>query len=67
MTITDTEERIPAEHRTSAEPAEEKPRDPGFYSVDPRGEIPEEHFEGDEDVVADWDGSSVDFTIGDDE
>ena len=30
-------------------------------------EIPEEHFEGDEDAIADWDGSSVDFDIGDDE
>ena len=67
MTIEDSDDREPVERRPSAEKLEEKPRDPGFYSVDPRGEIPEEHFEGDEDVVADWEGSSVDFTIGDEE
>ncbi|MDP6906462.1 MAG: hypothetical protein QF440_03495 [Candidatus Thalassarchaeaceae archaeon] len=42
-------------------------RDPEFYSVDPRGEIPVEHFDGDEDVVTDWEGSSIDFDIGDDD
>ena len=67
MPIEDVETRIPEQERRPVERVTEEPRDPGFYSIDPRGEIPDEHFEGDEDVIADWDGSSVDFDIGDDE
>ena len=67
MPIEDAETRIPVEDRRSVEKVEEEPRDPGFYSIDPRGEIPEEHFEGDEEAITDWDGSSVDFGIGEDE
>ena len=67
MPIEDAESRIPVEDRRSVEKVEEEPRDPGFYSIDPRGEIPEEHFEGDEEAITDWDGSSVDFGIGEDE
>ena len=67
MPIEDAETRIPVEDRSSVEKVEEEPRDPGFYSIDPRGEIPEEHFEGDEEAITDWDGSSVDFGIGEDE
>ena len=67
MPIEDAETRIPVEERRPAEKAQEEPRDPGFYSIDPRGEIPEEHFEGDEEAITDWDGSSVDFDIGEDE
>ena len=57
MPIEDAESRIPVEDRRSVEKVEEEPRDPGFYSIDPRGEIPEEHFEGDEEAITDWDGS----------
>ena len=68
MSIEDVEERIPEEERQRpTEVTPEEPRDPGFYSIDPRGEIPEEHFEGDEDAITDWEGASVDFDIGDDE
>ena len=67
MPIEDAEERIPAEERKPIESIPEEPKDPGFYSIDPRGEIPEEHFEGDEEAITDWEGSSVDFGIGDDE
>ena len=67
MPIEDAETRIPVEERRPAEKVLEEPRDPGFYSIDPRGEIPEEHFEGDEEAITDWDGSSVDFGIGEEE
>jgi len=67
MPIEDAETRIPTEERRPTERVTEEPRDPGFYSIDPRGEIPEEHFEGDEEAVTDWDGASVDFDIGEDE
>jgi hypothetical protein len=67
MPIEDAETRIPVEERRPAEKVQEEPRDPGFYSIDPRGEIPEEHFEGDEEAITDWDGSSVDFGIGEEE
>ena len=68
MSIEDVEERIPEEERQRpTEVTPEEPRDPGCYSIDPRGEIPEEHFEGDEDAITDWEGASVDFDIGDDE
>jgi hypothetical protein len=67
MPIEDAETRIPVEDRRPTEETQEEPRDPGFYSIDPRGEIPEEHFEGDEEAITDWDGSSVDFDIGEDE
>ena len=64
MAIEDVEPRIPEEDRKPSESIPEEPRDPGFYSIDPRGEIPVEHFEGDEDAVTDWEGSSVDFGLG---
>ncbi len=67
MPIEDAETRVNEQETRPVERVTEEPRDPGFYSIDPRGEIPEEHFEGDEDAIADWDGSSVDFDIGDDE
>tara|TARA_X000001036_G_scaffold438307_1_gene485785 strand:+ start:1125 stop:1328 length:204 start_codon:yes stop_codon:yes gene_type:complete len=67
MPIEDAETRINEQETRPVERVTEEPRDPGFYSIDPRGEIPEEHFEGDEDAITDWDGSSVDFDIGDDE
>jgi len=67
MPIEDAETRVNEQENRPVERVTEEPRDPGFYSIDPRGEIPEEHFEGDEDAIADWDGSSVDFDIGDDE
>ncbi|MBN74332.1 MAG: hypothetical protein CMA73_01430 [Euryarchaeota archaeon] len=67
MPIIDAEERIPVEERVSSSPVVEEPRDPGFYSIDPRGEIPEEFFEGDEDVVSEWEGASIDFGLGDDD
>ena len=67
MPIEDAETRIPVEERRPAEKVQEEPRDPGIYSNDPRGEIPEEHFEGDEEAITDWDGSSVDFGIGEEE
>ena len=64
----DAEVRIPeVERKRTIDNEPEEPRDPGFYSIDPRGEIPEEHFEGDEEAVTDWDGASVDFDIGEDE
>ena len=34
-----------------------------FVTID----IPEEHFEGDEDAITDWEGSSVDFGLGEEE
>ena len=67
MPIEDADTRIPEEDRKPSESIPEEPRDPGFYSIDPRGEIPVEHFEGDEDAVTDWEGASVDFGIGEDE
>ena len=67
MPIEDADSRIPVDERAPMERIPDEPRDPGFYSIDPRGEIPEEHFEGDEDAVTDWEGSSVDFGIGEDE
>jgi len=67
MPIQDADDRIPVEERTTPEKVPEEPRDPGFYSIDPRGDIPEEHFEGDEDAIADWEGSSVDFGLGEEE
>ncbi len=67
MRIVDAEERIPVEERENVAPITEEPKDPGFYSIDPRGEIPEEHFEGDEDAITDWEGASIDFAIGDDD
>ena len=67
MPIQDAEERIPDDARRPAEPQPEEPRDPGFYSIDPRGEIPVEHFEGDEEAITDWEGSSIDFALGEDE
>lgn len=65
MPIEDAEERISIDERRTVESIPDEPRDPGFYSIDPRGEIPEEHFEGDEDAITDWEGSSVDFDLGD--
>ena len=68
MLIEDADSRTPEEEkRRPTESVKEEPRDPGFYSIDPSGEIPEEHFEGDEEAITDWDGSSVDFDIGEDE
>ena len=67
MTIEDAETRIPEEDRVPIETIPEEPKDPGFYSIDPRGEIPVEHFEGDEEAITDWDGSSVDFGLGEEE
>ena len=67
MPIQDAEDRIPVEERKTPEKVIDEPRDPGFYSIDPRGDIPEEHFEGDEDAITDWGGSSVDFDIGEEE
>ena len=67
MPIEDAETRIPVEDRRPVEKVPDEPKDPGFYSIDPRGEIPEEHFEGDEEAVTDWEGASVDFAIGEDE
>ena len=67
MPIQDAEERIPDENPRAVEPHPEEPRDPGFYSIDPRGEIPVEHFEGDEEAITDWEGSSIDFALGEDE
>ena len=65
MAIEDAEERIPPEARRPRECVPEKPKDPEFYSMDPRGEIPEEHFESDEDAVTNWTGSSIDFGLED--
>ena len=67
MTIEDAETRIPEEDRVPIETIPEEPKDPGFYSIDPRGEIPVEHFEGDEEAITDWEGASVDFGLGEDE
>ena len=67
MPIQDAEERIPDEGPRAVESQPEEPRDPGFYSIDPRGEIPVEHFEGDEEAITDWEGSSIDFALGEDE
>ena len=67
MQIEDVETRIPEDDRKPSESIPEEPRDPGFYSIDPRGEIPVEHFEGDEDAVTDWEGASIDFGLGEDE
>ena len=68
MPIEDAETRIPEEdRRRPTENDPEEPKDPGFYSIDPRGAIPEEHFEGDEEAITDWEGASVDFGIGEDE
>lgn len=67
MLIVDAEDRIPVEERSVAEPIVEETRDPGFYSIDPRGEIPEEFFEGDEDAITDWEGASIDFGLGEDD
>ena len=67
MPIQDAEERIPDDGQRAVEPQPEEPRDPGFYSIDPRGEIPVEHFEGDEEAITDWEGSSIDFALGEDE
>ena len=46
---------------------EKASRDPGFYSVNPHENIPEEHFESDEDAVTDWKESSIDFALEDEE
>ncbi len=54
----------------SAQPSqipEKESRDPGFYSINPHESIPVEHFEADEDAVTDWEGSSIDFGLEDDE
>ena len=67
MQIEDADTRISEEQRRPTESIPEEPRDPGFYSVDPRGEIPVEHFEGDEEAVTDWDGASIDFGLGEEE
>ena len=67
MQIEDAETRDSEEQRRPTESIPEEPRDPGFYSVDPRGEIPVEHFEGDEEAVTDWDGASIDFGLGEEE
>ena len=67
MQIEDAETRITEEQRKPTESIPEEPRDPGFYSVDPRGDIPVEHFEGDEEAVTDWEGASIDFGLGEEE
>tara|TARA_B110000014_G_scaffold237380_1_gene203270 strand:+ start:264 stop:467 length:204 start_codon:yes stop_codon:yes gene_type:complete len=67
MPIQDAEDRIPVEERNTPSKVIEEPRDPGFYSIDPKGDIPDEHFEGDEDAITDWGGSSVDFDLGEEE
>jgi len=68
MPIEDAEVRIPeVERKRTIDNEPEEPRDPGFYSIDPRGEIPEEHFEGDEEAITDWEGASIDFGLGEDE
>ena len=68
MPIEDAETRIPeTERQRPIDKEPEEPREPGFYSINPRGEIPEEHFEGDEEAVTDWEGASVDFGLGEDE
>ena len=67
MPIEDAEERVAEDNRRPTESIIEEPRDPEFYSVNPRGEIPVEHFEGDEDAVTDWEGASIDFGLGEEE
>ena len=67
MHIEDAETRISEEERRPTEAIPEEPRDPGFYSVNPRGEIPVEHFEGDEEAITDWEGASIDFGLGEEE
>ena len=67
MPMIDADERIPVEERTNPIPVPDETRDPGFYSMDPRGEIPEEFFEGDEEAITDWEGASVDFGLGEDD
>ena len=67
MHIEDAESRINEEERRPTESIPEEPRDPGFYSVNPRGDIPEEHFEGDEEAITDWEGASIDFGLGEEE
>ena len=67
MPIEDAEERVAEDNRRPTESIIEEPRDPEFYSVNPRGEIPVEHFEGDEDAVTDWQGASIDFGLGEEE
>jgi|GEM_PF-2459054 len=49
-------------------PVERKPLppkevDPSFYSRNPLESIPEEIFEGDEEIIVEWDGSSADFSF----
>ena len=67
MHIEDAGSRINEEDRRPTESIPEEPRDPGFYSVNPRGDIPEEHFEGDEEAITDWEGASIDFGLGEEE
>ena len=66
VSIDEPEER-PVDDREPVEYIEKESRDPGFYSINPTEEIPVEHFEGDDDAVTDWDGSSIDFALGEDE
>ena len=67
MAIEDAEDRVSDDNRRPTESITEEPRDPEFYSVNPRSEIPVEHFEGDEDAVTDWEGASIDFGLGEEE
>ena len=64
MPIQDVETRITEDERRSTESIPEEPRDPGFYRINPRAEIPVEHFEGDEEAITDWEGASIDFGLG---
>jgi hypothetical protein len=64
LALEDVEARQPPPAR-SRERVEEAPKDPGFYSVDPTGDIPDEHFEGDEEAVTDWKESNIDFGLED--
>ncbi len=63
MHIEQREEPSPSEMRPAPEP--ERKSDQAFYSLNPKGDIPQEEFESDEDSVVDWDGATTDFTVED--
>ncbi len=65
--IEDDESRIDNDSVEVVPIPDKESRDPGFYSINPHESIPIEHFEADEDAVTDWEGSSIDFGLEDEE
>jgi len=64
VNIEQRDDPSPVEIRPVAEP--DRKSDPAFYSLDPKGDIPEEEFESDEDALTEWEDSTTDFAMEDD-